>query len=472
MVTRIREQGGGTTHATTGHHLLPLGLLLAGAGGAAITLGPVWGWGLLAAALAVLVVSLSAESLPLVFVSAVLVFAASVDALRSISLTPWLTASGAATAVLAVGGLVALAAVRPSKTAWRISAPVVALVLVGVLWGFRGLTPGGLQEVVALTLFAVTILVTSTAALRHPSVCVRVVDRGLTLGALVAGVAYAAQQLTFRVAEPLLGARAVAAFLCLCLAWTAARWAGGARRYGYASIFLAGVIGFSLSRTALGAALLVLGAAAMTRAQGRRWGWKRQVATLAVAVGLAAAGIVVLVRVVPPIRERFTEGDVVAVGALKLNVTGRAELWATTWRSALTSPLIGQGPGSARELAENAAPGLDHPHNDYLRLFHDYGLVGVAAWLTFVARSLAAGVRAVRGNWVTVLGQVSGRATFLVLVAFSALMVTDNVMVYLFMIGPAGVVLGLGAVATEIAPSNVVSKPRTPSLASMSQRYV
>ena len=51
-------------------------------------------------------------------------------------------------------------------------------------------------------------------------------------------------------------------------------------------------------------------------------------------------------------------------------------MWAATIESARHHPLVGQGLGSSQDLIERLF-GLAHPHNDYLRLWHDLGLVGL-----------------------------------------------------------------------------------------------
>ena len=81
---------------------------------------------------------------------------------------------------------------------------------------------------------------------------------------------------------------------------------------------------------------------------------------------------------VGPLHDRIYAGDVQAIGGgVSINLTGRSDFWETTWDSYVTSPVIGHGVGSAdRLITRTYSESTGHPHNDYLRLLHDYGLLG------------------------------------------------------------------------------------------------
>jgi O-antigen ligase len=92
-----------------------------------------------------------------------------------------------------------------------------------------------------------------------------------------------------------------------------------------------------------------------------------------------------------------------------------------------------------------ASEGVGHPHNDYLRLWHDFGVVGLLLFLGAV------------GGWLVILfrnwyhaerSRVYSGQLFLAgalgLLGVLLAMVTDNVIVYVFVMGPLGVLVGAG----------------------------
>lgn len=153
----------------------------------------------------------------------------------------------------------------------------------------------------------------------------------------------------------------------------------------------------------------------------------------------SSATIYVAVTRYQPMRDRFLGGDAAyAVGGVRLNTSGRSALWQLTLDSANTSPLTGHGPGSASELIIAHFPNVGHPHNEYLRIYHDFGLVGVCLFV--VAYLLLLGGtyrRAHRENlpvhWTPVIA----------LLAIGACAVTDNAFVYPFVMLPLSVLIGL-----------------------------
>lgn len=76
--------------------------------------------------------------------------------------------------------------------------------------------------------------------------------------------------------------------------------------------------------------------------------------------------------------------------------------------------IFGSGAGSADALAAQVANG-DLPHNDWLKIFYDYGLLGSCAAVLFMALIFSSTITAAA-----------------IVVAIAIAMVTDNVMIYLF----------------------------------------
>lgn len=204
------------------------------------------------------------------------------------------------------------------------------------------------------------------------------------------------------------------------------------------AIFVLVCVVLSLSRTA---SVIALFACLFLVVRGPRRGRGLRV------VGLLLAAVVGLVGLwfgYPPFRERFTSGDAaVQVGGTALNTSGRTEIWAVVWDSSMKAPLFGHGPGTSQMAVSKAFVTITQPHNDYLRMVHDFGFVGAFFWalglLTLLVLLVCRAHRLDRTvDWaalITLLGLMLGS-------------VTDNVVVYPFVMVPAGVVIGLGLAAT------------------------
>lgn len=235
----------------------------------------------------------------------------------------------------------------------------------------------------------------------------------------------------------LVSARAFALFALVPLSVALADARYGSRWAGLLSALLILTIAASLSRTALVAAILIA-ALAWTRPRGARGAIRT-----AALVGAAALALLAMVLLFAPLRERVTKGDLVSVaGEVSVNTSGRIEIWRVVWTSYLEAPITGQGAGSAEvDLAQVGPPSFDHPHNDYLRVLHDYGLVGLLLLVSGIGALFFECWR----DWGRTTDRTEGRfhlAACLVLSAFAITMVTDNTLVYADFVGPMAIVVG------------------------------
>lgn len=198
--------------------------------------------------------------------------------------------------------------------------------------------------------------------------------------------------------------------------------------------FILAVLVVSLSRTALvvGCVLLLFLAVRARRSL-------RLPAVIA-AVVFVLLSVILVVVLYPPVLNRFTEGDNVDVGGVRVNTSGRSVLWEVTYRSAMRAPIWGHGPGNSKSVIQQEfwLPGTDHPHNDYLRIFNDLGLVGVALFWGGIFYLLIKCWRRARArdearHWSAVMAVLS-----VVLLG-----ITDNVIVYQFIMLPVAVLVGI-----------------------------
>lgn len=199
-----------------------------------------------------------------------------------------------------------------------------------------------------------------------------------------------------------------------------------------APFLVAGVIALSLSRTATVIAIAMLMFLALRAKKGLKL-----LASLVMA--FAAGGFAYwLFNFYEPFRERFLEGDGGAtVGGVELNTSGRAVLWDITYKSSQEAPVFGHGPGSASALITPLFRNIGHPHNEYLRVLHDFGWVGLVLFglgMVMLLTRIAARIRRSQNpiHWSALLS----------LVAVLSAAITDNVIVYPFIMLPLGLIVG------------------------------
>jgi O-antigen ligase len=198
-------------------------------------------------------------------------------------------------------------------------------------------------------------------------------------------------------------------------------------------------VALSFSRTALAITIVLFPLSQLSFNSLKSW---IRFATSVVLIGVLAF---LAINFVPPIRDRFNEqGDNATVGGVKVNTSGRGDAWPIAYASALESPWIGHGPGSVgKVLLEKVGPSFTHPHNDYLRLFHDFGLTGLICWLMghfgLIGKTWQNWQKAERKKLPH--GYVH-LAAFLGLIAVAIAMLSDNIIVYIFAMAPLGTIVG------------------------------
>jgi O-antigen ligase len=331
--------------------------------------------------------------------------------------------------------------------------------LVGFLaWSWFSLrgaaTLEGLQNVVVFTGFIVIATLAYVRTLEDPSFTERLeklFERTFWLLAILgaASIAIYGPGRGFLVPEH--GAsRSLALLLLPMCASGLARWRYGDRRLGPVifAISLA-LMAFSLSR-----ATLVIGCVlfALSRFTPRSIaGIVRLVTGLLVAACLLWAAV----TFIQPLHDRFfpTHGDLVAVGGVQISATGRSDLWGETWRNFLGSPWVGHGAG-ASEAFLTTLGGADHPHNDYLRLLNDYGVLGTALWALGI---FVVSVPLYR-DWLRRddLGDPLARIqlwALLTIAGFLVAMVTANPLVYMHVQGPLGLIVGASLALVALGAS-------------------
>ncbi|MCL6733479.1 O-antigen ligase family protein [Streptomyces neyagawaensis] len=191
----------------------------------------------------------------------------------------------------------------------------------------------------------------------------------------------------------------------------------------------------SLSRTATAVcALMFLALAAVGRG-------RRELIRVVALAGVMSYAAVWLITEFQPLRNRFMENDNEAVGGFVIGTTGRSKMWEITWSSIKESPWLGHGVGDAQQLITDHIPLLTHPHNDYLRLWNDVGVIGMGLWVSAVLLLMRGAVRRWR-TAATAADRAIHQAALLCLIGLSLNAFTSNSLVYIFVAVPVAVIVG------------------------------
>lgn len=138
----------------------------------------------------------------------------------------------------------------------------------------------------------------------------------------------------------------------------------------------------------------------------------------------------------------FAGGDqALVINGVHINTSGRVGMWQVIIESWLNRPMLGYGIPGPPEMLE--IPRWSHPHNDYLRILHQFGIVGLVLFLTFLLSLIK------RIKLVLTSANLHKDSKVIVMTAyFSSLallcvMFTDNAIVYSYVVYPIMSLLGL-----------------------------
>jgi len=297
----------------------------------------------------------------------------------------------------------------------------------------------GMQNFLVLVAFA-GILLVSENMMSKATEFPRWVPKTLMAATVLACVLYAISMFLDGLGSNLVfHARTFATFVLIGMSWLLAGWRYGSRRDLIWSSVILFLIILSLSRMALATAALLFPLAWVGGLRRREW------VKLAF-VGILISAVVYLAVVnFEPLRDRFTldaDGASITEEQASDYTSGRFTYWVVTYASGLESPWIGHGAGSSASLISSLYP-VDSPLDEYLRIFHDYGLVGLALFLYAVCKLLRASWR--KWSEAKRLRGPQARfhlAAFLAAVGVFFPMLTENSFMYLFMMAPFAVFLG------------------------------
>lgn len=129
-------------------------------------------------------------------------------------------------------------------------------------------------------------------------------------------------------------------------------------------------------------------------------------------------------------------GDVaLKIGNYSINTSGRLFVWDKVVRSAMDSIWVGHGIPITEDMI--GLPSWSHPHNDYLRILHQSGILGLILWLVFLLNSI---ICLIKGGTINMEWR---NITILTMISFSIFMFTDNCLAYSYVFFPMAILIGL-----------------------------
>ncbi len=374
----------------------------------------------------------------------ILLLSSLTDTIRRVG-TGSITAMGILTILIGVGSIVLLCTCRQIPKSANVIVWLIAFLGLGIMTLYWNMSLSlvspvfAFQNLLVYVAFVGVMLLSAIETYRTPYLPWYVSD-GFSRGSQIAGVVYGSSLLMGGFGTSLImGARSFALFAIVALAWCLASWRYQHKAAGLWSILLATMVACSFSRTATMVALIMI---PLSRLSPRnKQGWMK----FALWIGLITTIAYLTFTYVEPIRGRFVEaGDSGKLGSVQVNTSGRDRIWEAVGNSIAQSPIIGKGPGSVVVPVNAANPSVGgHPHNDYLRLAHDYGYIGLGLWLTgfigLIWRTAKNWLWADRFDRATAHIHL---AALLGLIGAAQGMVTDNVVVYIFAMAPLGILVG------------------------------
>ena len=249
----------------------------------------------------------------------------------------------------------------------------------------------------------------------------------------------------------LFAARPFALFACVAVARQLSRWQAGDWKGFAIAVWLVVLVFLSQSRLAMVACLVQFPLSMCCR------GDFRSIMNALLMTAAAAGALIGSILMSQTMYDRFFAYDAkIAVGGVMINASGRTEMWQTLLDDLRGMAIVfGRGAGAAGRLIDRYFPDLGHPHNDFLRLLYDFGVVGLGWWVMFLVLilcTMAGGVRrcfrvppgSYRSARFAVPGDLPLHLTpILALIAIIMSMFTDNSISYIFVMAPLGMLIGV-----------------------------
>lgn len=336
---------------------------------------------------------------------------------------------------------------RPNRVSQpKLKSPHVYLFVLFIVFAIYSLVlnprEAGFQNVLVWALVPMTYLATlRRGSLENISYLIRVIKVSINIAASIYLLSLLGLYLGV-IDFSVYGNRSAGWVFALTLAFLAPRLASE-KSIIVAVLPLAAVL-FSLSRTAGVVALLAMSILIVLRITNTeiKLGF-RAIMNLVLSFATLFGAAWLVFSSLETVQSRFIGGDNFEFAGIQLNTSGRGTIWAIVLSGIQNHFWFGAGPGTSQELISGIFAGrVEHPHNEYLRIWYDLGLVGLAifvlAWMLVIFLLIRA---AIRENNLDFRAAQIGSA--LLVLGFLAGCFTDNVTIYFFLVYPLALVTGL-----------------------------
>jgi hypothetical protein len=116
-----------------------------------------------------------------------------------------------------------------------------------------------------------------------------------------------------------------------------------------------------------------------------------------------------------------------------LQTSGRTAMWEIVWGGVVAQPWLGNGWNSHREALLSSGSALYLPHNDWLKLLHDMGIIGAGIYLFTILWQMFNLARIAR--WSSGAHQMLAYGAATAFIPYALVMFTDNVVLYVQFFG-------------------------------------
>lgn len=123
----------------------------------------------------------------------------------------------------------------------------------------------------------------------------------------------------------------------------------------------------------------------------------------------------------------------IRLGSTDVKSHGRFAMWDVLWAGVEEHPLLGNGWNSHRNLLISQGFIMYLPHNDWLKILYDIGLIGVGCYLLTILFQMFALVRIAR--WTAGAHRMLAYGVATAFIPYSLVMMTDNVVLYVQFFG-------------------------------------